>query len=242
MTTAICLAAPTAFADIADRAKELIDKGLRLYNTQDYKGAIAAWREAYVLVPSPDTLFGIGQAQRLDGDCTSALVTYRTVLRQDIPREQVGEVQKVIDVCEQTLAAHKATTEPVQPKQERPDPVQPAQPVQPQADSTSPWYKDAIGGTLMGLGIAGVATGATFLVLARQAERNADDAAAYQTFDGFARTAERDRTISLIAFGAGGALMIAGVIRYITRPSGSSPRVSAMVGPSGGVVSLQGAF
>ncbi|HSN27786.1 MAG TPA: hypothetical protein VLT45_15955, partial [Kofleriaceae bacterium] len=82
----VLLLASRAFADGSDdptsHAKQLYTEGKRYYDVADYAHAIEAWKQAYVLSSAPMLLFNIGQAYRLQGDCTSALRFYATYERE----------------------------------------------------------------------------------------------------------------------------------------------------------------
>lgn len=80
-------AAAPAYADdtlaperIPQRARELADKGREYHDQGEYMKAVAAFKEAYVLAPSPGLLFNIAQAYRLAGDCDDAAWMYRRYL------------------------------------------------------------------------------------------------------------------------------------------------------------------
>lgn len=65
---------------IPNKARELADKGRAAHEAGDYATAIAAFKEAYVLAPSPGLLFNIAQAYRLAGNCDEAAWMYRRFL------------------------------------------------------------------------------------------------------------------------------------------------------------------
>ncbi len=84
---AILAAAPVARADnalrperIPNKARELADKGRAYHQAGDYAAAVAAFKEAYVLAPSPGLLFNIAQSYRLAGNCDEAAWMYRRFL------------------------------------------------------------------------------------------------------------------------------------------------------------------
>jgi tetratricopeptide (TPR) repeat protein len=86
-TLAAMLAASPALADnalrpeqIPAKAKELATRGRVYHDAGDYSMAIAAFKEAYVLAPSPGLLFNIAQAYRLAGNCDEAAWMYRRYL------------------------------------------------------------------------------------------------------------------------------------------------------------------
>ena len=90
LAAVLASASPAAHADnavrpdkVPNKARELAIKGRKLHNAGDYNGAVAAFKEAYVLAPSPGLLFNIAQAYRLDGDCDEAAWMYRRFLDTD---------------------------------------------------------------------------------------------------------------------------------------------------------------
>ena len=89
LTFAAVLAAASgsAYADnalrperIPNKARQLAEKGRAAHNAGDYNGAVAAFKEAYVLAPSPGLLFNIAQAYRLAGNCDESAWMYRRFL------------------------------------------------------------------------------------------------------------------------------------------------------------------
>ena len=62
---------------VPPRARQLAERGRELHERGDYARAIAAFKEAYVLAPSPGLLFNLAQAYRLQGQCDDAALMYR---------------------------------------------------------------------------------------------------------------------------------------------------------------------
>ena len=241
---AVLLGDRQASADPTAEAKVHQERGRRMYTTQDYDGAIAEWRAAYVLEPSPDLLFGIEQAQRLKGDCKSALVTYRNVLKESVSKKQVAEIEKVIAVCEEELA--KTAPAPAPPVEPAPAPSPPPPTPAPAIHEPAPapitppridapggvaWYRDKLGMTLLAGGVVGTAVGATFLALATGAASDADGASTYEEFGTHADTAKRDRVIGGVSIGVGGALLVGALVRFATRSP--TVEVTATAGHAG---------
>lgn len=87
-TAALAAAAPASLhADdalrperIPNKARQLADRGRAAHDLGDYRTAVAAFKEAYVLAPSPGLLFNIAQAYRLAGNCDEAAWMYRRFL------------------------------------------------------------------------------------------------------------------------------------------------------------------
>jgi hypothetical protein len=77
----LALATSAAAADGTDpvppKARKLAERGRELHERGDYARAIAAFKEAYVLAPSPGLLFNLAQAYRLQGNCDDAALMYR---------------------------------------------------------------------------------------------------------------------------------------------------------------------
>ena len=80
----LAIASPAAAEiPVSPRARELAQQGRKLYDARDYHRAIAAFKEAYVLAPSPALLFDLAQSYRLAGDCNQAAWMYRRYLDSD---------------------------------------------------------------------------------------------------------------------------------------------------------------
>ena len=79
---AALLAAPSiASAErIPEKARKLAVHGREMHERGQYDRAITAFKEAYVIAPSPALLFNIAQAYRLQGNCEDAVLMYRRYL------------------------------------------------------------------------------------------------------------------------------------------------------------------
>lgn len=108
LLAALVAAAGVAHADdkvpperIPQKARELADKGRAFHDAGEYTKAVAAFKEAYVLAPSPALLFNIAQAYRLAGDCDDAAWMYRRYLdsnpdaaRRTLAEQNLASVEK----------------------------------------------------------------------------------------------------------------------------------------------------
>jgi tetratricopeptide (TPR) repeat protein len=111
MLAALLGAAPTTGTALADnvlrpeqipaKARELANKGRVFHDAGDYTAAIAAFKEAYVLAPSPGLLFNIAQAYRLAGHCDDAAWMYRRFLdtnpggeNRELAEQHLASVEK----------------------------------------------------------------------------------------------------------------------------------------------------
>lgn len=62
------------------KARMLAERGRAYHDAGDYHNAIVAFKEAYVIAPSPGLLFNLAQAYRLQGNCDDATLMYRRYL------------------------------------------------------------------------------------------------------------------------------------------------------------------
>ena len=98
-------AAPPAAPDdtaARERARAHSERGRRHYELGEYGAAIAAYRAAYLTLPSPGVLFNLGQAFRMGGHCSAAVHAYRTFLQSDPSgpaRELAGQQLTGVVTC-----------------------------------------------------------------------------------------------------------------------------------------------
>jgi tetratricopeptide (TPR) repeat protein len=86
---------------IPNKARELAEQGRKHHSSGDYTSAVAAFKEAYVLAPSPSLLFNIAQAYRLAGSCDESAWMYRRFLdthprgpQRDLAQTHLAVVEK----------------------------------------------------------------------------------------------------------------------------------------------------
>src|SRR5262245_53535121 len=72
---------PAATAAMDARAREHLERGLRLYDAQKYAEAIAEFQAGYEIDAQPEFLYAMGQAERLNGDCRRAIAAFEAFLR-----------------------------------------------------------------------------------------------------------------------------------------------------------------
>ena len=82
LCTAALLTVPSlAWAErVPPKARQLAEHGREMHKRGQYDRAITAFKEAYVIAPSPGLLFNIAQAYRLQGNCEDAALMYRRYL------------------------------------------------------------------------------------------------------------------------------------------------------------------
>jgi tetratricopeptide (TPR) repeat protein len=90
----------TLLALTASVAQDHLERGLRLYDLQQYDEAIAEFRAGYAIDANPRFLYALGQALRKKGDCPAAIESYRAYLRTAPAERQAQAAEEQIARCE----------------------------------------------------------------------------------------------------------------------------------------------
>ncbi len=237
-------ASPALAAPKGGEARVQFDRGVAAYTKGDYATATEALGASFVLEPDPETLFAWAQTERKLGHCDRAIDLYGKLLEMDLPAENKQAVQAQIDECKVILAEQQPTAaEPVAPASPPPVVTEPqpvSSPPEPAPEGRT-WWKDPIGGALVGAGAAGIGLGVVFLVQARSAFHDKDTAMTYSEYEVLADRADSRGRLGVIATVAGSALVAAGIVWYATRKP-TEPSLTTLVLPSGGGVAVTGRF
>jgi tetratricopeptide (TPR) repeat protein len=233
-------AQPADSPDAGEGASSL-DRGLRYYDTQQYEEAAEAFRQAYMADPKPEILYALAQAYRMSGKCERAREAYQSFLRTN-PDARKAEAARVnMDRCEPKPPPQPPVTAPA-PVAAAPAPTPKPQPVERDATGSSPWYTDPIGDVLTVGGLAGLTLAGVFHVIENGHESQMESAVTYGDYESSHSDANRARKITVVSGTAGGVLLVAGVVRYLTRSSDASSEVSASIDSHGGGISWLGTF
>ena len=249
LVSALSLLALPAAADKA-ASKEAgghYDKGLSLYEAKDFEKAIAELKTAYQLDPKPEYLFAWAQAERLSGDCEQAIALYKQLLAdKKTGRELAERVRELEKKCEETLAANAPIVEPPSP---RPTDGGGDQAIDGSDEPKGParvWWKDPLGGALVGTGLLATGLGVTFWVLSRSSLDDARAAQAnhtsYDLYSDSIEKAKSQRTIAIVGLTAGGALIAGGAVRYFLLSRGGTTTVGMLYDGGQGLLVVGGGF
>jgi tetratricopeptide (TPR) repeat protein len=229
-----------AYADedtrpLKPEAKARFSRGLEYYKLKEYEAAISEFEAAFAIDPRFEILFAQAQAERLSGDCASAVVLYRRFLASDPPAVHAEAARASLDKCETALRSgpdgekaaqdEKAAPATPPPVENAPAPVEASRPAPaPEQAPGKPFYKDVLGDSLAGVGLVGIGVGVAFYVMSSSDASAADDATTYSEHARLLDRAEDRRTIALVGLGAGTALVAGAVIRWATMDGGGSER------------------
>lgn len=264
--------AQDASAGPKETAKKHLEKATKAHGDGKFAIALKELKKAYKLDPQPDLLYAIGQVYAKLGDCKEAKAHYTKFLAKSTDPAVKPAVQEAIAACKPAAITEPPPPEPTPPPAEpTPPPAEPAPPPvaeptppPPVADppppvgngrmssgastqvvvkrSESPWYKDVLGDALV---IGGVAVAVGGFVVYRGAVSDLDAAEDSNDLDEYQELvdkAESRRTMSIVLFGGGAALVTAGVLRYVLRDNGSERGVAIAPTTSGGLITWGGQF
>ena len=224
-----------AGAAYADKAGDLMKKGIDQYKTGKYSDAATTLQQAYDLDHKPETLFALAQAQRLAGDCTSAAANYHKVLEQMSDVSTAKLVQQNLALCEKDA-----------PKPEpKPEPVPVAPPPEPQVITKTVVKEtaktDVVAASLFGVGMLSLgAAGGLYLAASSNADA-ADKASTLDAHNSLSDKAKSEDVGMIVAAGVGVAAIGYAVFRW-THGSEPKTEVAAVPTNGGGALWVSGRF
>jgi tetratricopeptide (TPR) repeat protein len=202
--------AVTARADGPADAKARYDKGVAAYTAHDYEAAVTWFKDAYALDPRPEILFAWAQAERLSGDCTSAIALYRKFLDGHPADVQADAAQAPLEKCERSLAAPVEAPGAIVPATPAAPPPTPA-PAPTRSPARPPFYHDTLADVFVGAGVVAAAVGVGLLVTAD----SPDGATTYADFQSRHDSAVSRTRAGGIAVAVGAALIAGGVTHWM---------------------------
>jgi tetratricopeptide (TPR) repeat protein len=267
----VALVALASMASVAEArpkrrdARAAFDRGVAAYQKGNYEAASEALARSFSLERDVDTMFAWAQSERKLEHCDKAIDLYERLLAFNLPVANKTAVEQKLDECRTVIAQQKRRPEPEpagEPMPARPKPVEPTSepgestgrvadrtvaPVSPSdggpALHARAWYTDPVALGFLGTGLAATGIGAGILVSARSLDSDANHAADYNEALDLNRKAKSRATIGLVTTGAGGALLIGGILWIaLHRDTTESHPVTAWMAPGGGGVAFSGSF
>jgi hypothetical protein len=182
---------------------------------QDYAGAVEEFRAALALDPRPEMLYAMAQAERMMGDCATAIDDYRAFLASRPADEFKDYAETNITNCQAELDREAEAKRAPHPEPPPPEPAPLPPPPRPHA---RPWYRDWLGDALCGAGVIGLAVGGFEWSSGHADAAAVGEATDHQTFVERSMAADSALTRQRIGVGAliaGAALVAAGVTHYL---------------------------
>jgi len=239
------------------QARKHLQLGLTHYQAKEYEDAIREFRAGYTIDPRPQFLFAIAQAERLSGDCTSAIPAYEKFLEMGPSKQQAGAARSAVERCRVALGADNERPADVEPAVAEPEQIpaqagpeatdgatQPLQAGRVSGGATDdglrrPWYRDKVGASLLGAGVASAAIGIGFYAASSSDKAAADTAPTYGEYQDLMERAESRRTVAWVGIAAGTALIGSAAVWYMVKGDDrerQQPAVALSVTPDGATV------
>ncbi len=175
-----------------------------LYRAGRYEEAIEVLEGLLREYPEPILYFNLGRAHESSGRIEDAITAYERYLQADPDAPDTSSVRDRISRLEDRRQPHAPVPRPPTPAPPPPAP----RPI------VAPWV-------LAGIGGAGLAVGVTFAGLSRARSSDARDAPDQVTAASEHDAARRHAVAANVAFGVGGALLVAGlswgIAKVVTR-------------------------
>jgi hypothetical protein len=98
---------PGAATDPVERARLHYERGLQLFNEENYDAALFEFERAYELAPSYKILYNMGRIQRQQNNYAAAMRSYARYLREggaNVPADRRAEVEQEIAVLKPRVA------------------------------------------------------------------------------------------------------------------------------------------
>jgi len=207
-------------ASVDAEAEAHRERGVKLLteSPKDYTAAAREFAAAYKLKADPKYLFNLALAQRLGGNCREAIDTYKRYLATDPPSVNANNARIGIERCEETLAAQPRPDDDPKTVLEPPPVGERAErsPAPIRTDERPIWRRDPLATGLVLAGGAATLTGITLNVLARRAASSTFEPGRLDDFERARDRAATYQTTSVIAVGAGAALIAGGAIWFLT--------------------------
>lgn len=232
------------------RAIELFRESQASYGAGRFREAAVYLEEAYRLDPDPILLYNLARARESGGDLELALDAYQRYLAEAPAADDRPAVKARIAALERQVEERERLEALLErERQAREAAVQEAEAARAAARASQGWYREPFPWILGGVGVAGVAAGVVFGVASGDRRDSARDAAEAARANELEDEANRLALGAHLAYAAGGALTVAGLVWGLvaasSAPSQASPispsgRASVSLGPRG--LQIQGSF
>jgi hypothetical protein len=220
----------------------VVERAAAAFDREDWNGASRALADAYLIDPRPVFLYGRAQAERLAGRCNVALPLYDRFLAVERADTEAAELARVNRNNCAAVVAKQTPSEPPPPSTRRGTGANRPR----DTAAKAPWYRDPAGGVLVALGGVSTVIGGSVLGIALSRDKQASNAANEGGFVDRKQDARTQHHVGIAVLSVGGAMLIAGVVRWAVvaskaeRGSGRTARVRVGLAPAprGAAVSL----
>ncbi|CAN5872032.1 hypothetical protein BH11MYX4_BH11MYX4_67910 [soil metagenome] len=229
------------------RAAELFNTSAEAYRRGDFQRAVTLLLEARSLDPQPVLLYNLGRAYEGLGNIDAAIDAFTRYLDEDPRAADRGAIEQRIGTLKRQRDERVALEKQRDAERARADEEKAARERSRQATIAPPPARSIGPYVLGGVGLAGVASGVVFGVVASSKHDNAASAStAQQTAIDEQDAAKSLATVSTISFVVGGALVAAGVTWWLidgrARPNQGARSSALRFGLARGQLMLEQVF
>lgn len=232
-------------------AQTLVSEAQILFAEGNFGDAAKLIEKAYLIEPVPELLFPWAQAEREQGNCRAAIDLYNRMLEEIPSGPMADSARQNIERCEEELGPEETVAvvedDPLDEEVFEPEPEPEPEPAPTKVDDepkTKQWYKDPAGGVLTGLGVVGVGAGVALLAVASSTAKNAPGAPTVTDYNTQSDQALTQRNAGAGVLSVGGALLVAGIVRYaiVAKKNKAATTASVWTAPGAGGLVVSGRF
>src|SRR5262245_59688716 len=186
---------PVGDAPLIPAAREQFDRGAAHFARKEDEPAIAAFRKAYEIDPRPEILFAWAQAERLSGDCASAISLYDRFLATGPVARQATAAEENKALCSEALRTRPVDRTAVRQDSGVSSSAVARRPTQRISGNRRTWYSDPLGGAQVGAAVIGLGAGGWLFVKSQNDADDASGAATVGAYQDRLTTARRERVL-----------------------------------------------
>jgi tetratricopeptide (TPR) repeat protein len=200
------------------KARKHFEQAVELYKAEDFDGAASEANQGLAIEDHESLLFILAQAERQRGNCVEAVELFTKFIettQSDDMRENALTAKALCaeELAEAARQAELAREQAEQAAAEAAAAAEPLPPTTPPPEPLKPWYRDPLGGVLVGVGGAGVLAGGALLITA--VVLDPDAASDYGTFDERRRLRPKLLLAGGLTAGIGALIGAGGAVRWV---------------------------
>lgn len=223
-----CLLTLLALAPSRVEIREMVQRAEAAYENEQWDSASRGFADAYAVDPNPDYLFARAQAERFAGRCNVSVKLWDQYIAVEKSPDRVREAKVFRAYCEP-----QPTTDPTAPVVPRTTAPSAGDRAPRSTRSAGPWFRDPVGGVLVATGGVSTVIGASVLGLALSRDRKAASADTEGGYVGEKDAARTPHRAGIVVLSVGGALLVAGVVRWAIVASRSHDGDASRIGAAG---------